>query len=166
MDFEGISRLFDENFWTERVSLRLFVPYNSELALTSLFLCDEDEGESPEPRTLTKRRRGGDVRVELRRSPNKSAKFSNKAKAGPIFRRTYGGKRLLLPPSWPLKDTSGTSATDLSNALSARTSPGSSTTASGSLLPPSAHAQLILEAKDQPGPTINSLPKISSSKIA
>lgn len=165
MDFEWISRLFDENFWTERVSPRLFVPYNSELALTSLFLCDEDEGESPEPRTLTKRRRGGDVRVGLRRSPKKSANLPNKAKVGPIFRRTCGGKRLLLPPSWPLKDTSGTSATDLSNALSARTSPGSSTTASGSLLPPSAHAQLILEAKDQPGPTINSLPKIQAPRL-
>lgn len=65
-----------------------------------------------------------------------------------------------------MKDTSGTSAADLSNALSARTSLGSSTTASESLLPLSAHAQLILEAKNQPGPTLNSLPKISSSKIA
>ena len=84
---------------------------------------------------------------------------------GQVFRRICGGKRLHLPPSWPLKDTSGTPAADLSNALSARTSPGS-TTASESLLPPSGHAQLILEAKDQPSPTINSLPKISSSEIA
>lgn len=166
MDFEWISRLFDENFWTERVSPRLFVPYNPELALTSSFLCDEDEGESPEPRTPTKRRRGGDVRVELRRSPNKSAKLSNKAKMGQVFRRTCGGKRLHLPPSWPLKDLSGTSAADLGNALSARTSPGNSTTASESPLPPSAHAQLTLEAKDQPGPITDSLPKISSSEIA
>lgn len=88
MDFEWISRLFDENFWTERVSPRLFVPYNPELALTSSFLCDEDEEESPEARTLTKRPRGGDVRVELRRPPNKSAKLSNKAKIGQVFRRT------------------------------------------------------------------------------
>lgn len=124
MEFEWISRLFDENFRTERVSLRLFVPYNSELALTYTFLCDEDEGESPEPRTPTKLRRGGDVRVELRRSPNKSAKLSNKAKVGQMFCRTCGGQRLHLPPSWPLKDTSGSSAADLSSALSARKSPG------------------------------------------
>ena len=72
---------------------RLSVPYNPELALTSSFLDDDDE-ESPEPRTPTKRRRGGDVRVELNKPPNKSAKLPNKAKMGLFFRRSCGGKRL------------------------------------------------------------------------
>lgn len=45
MHFEWISRLFDENFWVERVTPRLFVPYNPELALTSSILFDEGEVE-------------------------------------------------------------------------------------------------------------------------
>lgn len=61
-----------------------------------------------------------------------------------------------------MKDLSGTSAADLGNALC----PWNSTTASESPLPPSAHAQLTLEAKDQPGPTTDSLPKNLSSEIA
>lgn len=63
IDFEWINRLFDENFWVERVTPRLFVPYNAKLTLTSLFFCDKDE-EEPEPRLPTRNRRGRDLRVE------------------------------------------------------------------------------------------------------
>lgn len=143
---------------------RLSVPYNPELALTSSFLHDDDE-ESPEPRTPTKRRRGGDVRVELNKPPNKSAKLPNKAKMGLFFRRSCGGKRLHLPPSWPLKDISGTRS-DPGHALSARTNPGNSTKTSKAPLPSCVHVQPTLEAKGQSYLTINSLPNISSSEAA
>lgn len=162
MHFEWISRLFDENFWVERVTPRLFVPYNLELALTSSILFDEGEVESPELRTLTQRRRGGDVRVELIKPSNKSAKLSNKAKMVQVSRRTCGGKRLHLPPSWPLNKISG-SRSDLGHELSARTN---STTASESPLTPSAHVRPTLEAKGQLGSTMNSSPNFSNSETA
>lgn len=120
MDFGWIRELFDENFWAERVPSRLLVPYNPELALTSEFLRDEDEKESPEPRTPTKHRRGRDVRVELNMSPKKPANLYSKTQMGRYFRRTCGGKKLHLPPSWPLKGISGTRS-DLGDAISSGT---------------------------------------------
>lgn len=79
-----------------------------------------------------------------------------------VSRRTCGGKRLHLPPSWPLNKISG-SRSDLGHALSARTN---STTASESPLTPSNHVRPTLEAKGQPGSTMNSSPNFSNSETA
>lgn len=164
MDFEWISRLFDENFWVEKVTPKLFVPYNPRgLALASSIVFDEDEAESPEPRTITQRRRGGDVRVELIKPLNKPAKLPNMAKMVQVSRRSCGGKRLHLPPLGPLNKTSG-SRSDLGHALSAKINPGNSITASESPLPSSAHVQQALEANGQPGSTINASPNFSNSE--